>query len=108
MYNPDTDLVFPPRAIPALCAERGDVWRDLVTAVENSGQNSMDQTAFILMMARMSTCGTCNSDSYRAMNGCITCARQSLKRFHGSDDELVGMFQTAKAEVEQHIQKKGW
>jgi hypothetical protein len=108
MYNPDTDLLFPPRAIPALCDERGAVWRNLVSAVEKSGQDSLDQTAFILMMARMNTCGTCNADSYRAMNGCTTCARQSLKRFHGPDDELVKMFQTAKAEVERYIQKESW
>jgi hypothetical protein len=108
MYNPDTDLLFPPRAIPTLCDERGAVWRDLVTAVEKSGPDSLDQTAFILMMARMSACGTCNADSYRAMNGCSTCAKQSLKRFHGSDDELVEIFQTAKVEVERYKQKNGW
>ena len=108
MYNPDTDLLFPPRAIPPLCDERGAVWRNLVTAVEKSGRDSPDETAFILMMARMNVCDTCNADSYRAMNGCIPCARQSLKRFHGSDDELVEIFQTAKAEIERYMQKKGW
>ena len=108
MYNPDTDLLFPPRAIPALSEERNAAWRELVLAVEKSGQDSPDQTAFILMMARMNTCATCNADSYRAMNGCATCARQSLRRFHGSDEELVEMFQTAKGEVERYIQKKGW
>ena len=59
------------------------------------------------MMARMSTCATCNADSYRAMNGCSTCARQALKRFRGSDEELVEMFQAAKNEVDRYIQKKG-
>jgi len=107
MYNPDTDLLFPPRAIPALSEERNAAWRDLVSAVEKSGQDGPDQTAFILMMARMNACATCNADSFRAMNGCITCARQSLKRFRGSDDELVEMFLAAKSEVERYIQKKG-
>jgi len=108
MYNPDTDLLFPPHAILHLSGERGAVWRDLVTAVGESGQDSLDQTAFILMMARMNVCGTCNSDSYRAMNGCILCTRQSLKRFHGSDADLVEMLQSAKTEVERYRQIKGW
>jgi hypothetical protein len=107
MYNPDTDLLFPARAILPLSDERGEAWRDLVTAVERSGQDSLDQTAFILMMARMNVCSTCNSDSYRAMNGCILCAKQTLKRFHGSDADLMELLQTAKNEVEQYQQING-
>ena len=107
MFNPETDLLFPPRAIPALSEERNSAWRELVSAVEKSGQDSPDQIAFILMMARMSICATCNADSYRAMNGCATCAKQALKRFHGSDEELVEMFQASKCEVDRYIQKKG-
>jgi len=41
------------------------------------------------------------------MNGCTTCARQSLKRFRAGDEELLRLFQAAKGEVEQYIQKKG-
>jgi hypothetical protein len=107
VYNADTDLLFPPRAIPALREERGAAWQDLVTGVIEAGPDSPEQIAFILMMARMSNCATCNSDSYRAMNGCTVCAQQSLKRFHGADEELSGLFQAAKAEVEQYLYKKG-
>ena len=107
MYNPETDLIFPPRAIHALSTERGATWQDLVGGVEKSGRNSLDETAFVLIMARLNACGTCNADSFRAMNGCTTCARQSLKRFRGGDEELVRLFQAAKGEVEQTIQKKG-
>jgi len=106
MYNPDTDLIFPPRAIHALAAERTAVWRSLVESVEKAGQGSLDQTAFILIMARMSACATCNSDSFRALNGCVVCARQSIKRFKGSDQDLVELFQTAKDEVERYMEKK--
>ncbi len=37
MYNPDTDLIFPPRAIHALTTERTEVWQELVLAVEKPG-----------------------------------------------------------------------
>jgi predicted peroxiredoxin len=107
VYNPETDLLFPPRVISALSAERGDDWKNLVAMVEKSGRNSLDETAFVLIMARMNACSTCNADSFRAMNGCTTCARQSLKRFRGSDAELIRSFQAAKIEVELYIQKKG-
>ncbi len=107
MYNPDTDLLFPPRAIHALSEERGPAWQSLVQTVERASIDSLDQTAFILVMARMSACATCNSDSFRAINGCLICARQSLKRFHGTDQELVELFQAAKDEVERYMQKKG-
>ncbi len=106
MYNPDTDLLFPPRVIPSLSGERGAAWRDLVAAVEKSGPDSLEQMAFILMMARLNSCTTCNADSYRAIHGCTTCAKQALKRFRGPDEELTGLFETARAEVVVFLQKK--
>jgi hypothetical protein len=107
MYNPNTDLIFPPRAIHSLAEERTPVWQDLVQMVETAEQNSLEQTAFILVMARMSSCATCNSDSFRALNGCSVCARQSIKRYRGSDEDLVELFDTAKDEVERYMEKKG-
>jgi hypothetical protein len=106
MNNPDTDLIFPPRCIAPLSNERGTQWRNLVTAVEKTGPDCPEQLAFILMMARINSCATCNADSYRAMHGCTVCARHSLKRFHGSDEELTRLFETAKAEVMVFLQKK--
>jgi alkylhydroperoxidase family enzyme len=106
LYNADTDLLFPPRAIPALREVRGAAWRDLVTGVIEAGPDSPEQTAFVLMMARMNNCITCNSDAYRAMNGCTTCAKQSLKRFRGTHEELSGLFLAAKAEVEQYLSNR--
>jgi hypothetical protein len=99
MYNPDTDLIFPPRGISSLCNERGTTWRNLVTAVEKAGPDSPEQMAFILTMARLNSCATCNADSYRAIHGCLACAKQSLKHFRGMDEELAGLYETAKAEV---------
>jgi hypothetical protein len=99
MFNSETDLLFPPRIISALSSERGRVWQDLVASIEKADPQGLEQTAFILMMARMDSCCTCNSDSFRAMNGCTICARQALKRFRGSDEELVRAFENAMGEV---------
>lgn len=106
MYNPDTDLIFPPRGISPLCKERGTTWQELVAAVEKTGPDSPEQMAFILMMARLNNCATCNADSYRAIHGCTVCAKQSLKRFHDPDEELTRLFETARTEVVMYLQKK--
>jgi len=105
MHNPDTDLIFPPRFISSLAHEREAVWRDLVAVVEKAGRDSPEQMAFILMMARLNSCTTCNADSFRAIHGCQFCARQSLKRFHGSDEELTRLFKSARTELGLFLQK---
>jgi predicted peroxiredoxin len=102
----DTILIFPPGNISSLAGERGSPWQDLVAAVENSGNESPEQLAFLLMMARLNSCANCNADSYRAIHGCTVCGKQSLKRFHGSDQDLTGLYQAAKTEVILYLQKK--
>jgi hypothetical protein len=57
-------------------------------------------------MARLCICSTCSADSYRAIHGCVTCATQSLKRFHGSDQELLVLFNKARAEVSAFLEKE--
>ena len=106
MYNPDTDLIFPPRVIPALSNERSSAWKDLVAHAQKSGSDSPEKVAFILMMARLNNCATCNADSYRAIQGCSTCSRQALKRFHGTDEELVRLFDAARCEIIQYVENK--
>ncbi len=106
MNNSDTGLIFPPGNISSLAGERGPSWQNLVAAVEESGPDSHEQMAFLLMMARLSSCASCNADSYRAIHGCTVCGRQSLKRFHGSDQDLTGLYQSAWTEVKLYLQKK--
>jgi hypothetical protein len=100
MHISDTNIVFPLQAISSLCSERGPVWQQLVSTVESSISAGLEQTGFILLMARLNGCGTCNADSYRAMLGCTTCSRQSLKRFHGTDEELASLYFQAKQELD--------
>jgi predicted peroxiredoxin len=106
MYNPDTELLFPPRVLPALRDSRGIPWQELVATVIAAGPDSPEQIAIVLLMARLTSCATCNSDSYRAMKGCTVCAKQSLKRFRESDQILIEVFRSTREEVKVYMQKK--
>jgi hypothetical protein len=106
MYNPDTDLLFPPRVIPLLVNDRGPLWQELVGTVGEAGPYGTRQIAFILMMARLNGCLTCNADSFRAIHGCTACARQAIKRFHGPDNELNRLFEATETEVSLFLLKK--
>lgn len=105
MYNSDTELLFPLRVIPELRSLRGEIWAQLVDKVSASDADLLDQLAFVLVMVRLGGCIPCNADSFRAMRGCTQCARQTVRRFKGSDQELVSQFQAARREVANHMQK---
>jgi hypothetical protein len=105
MYNSDTELLFPLRVIPELRELRGPVWRDLVDQVSAPNADPSDQQAFVLIMVRMGGCVPCNADSFRAMRGCTQCARQTIRRYKGTDQDLVNQFLAARKEVHNHQQK---
>jgi hypothetical protein len=100
MYNTDTELLFPSRIIEELRDYRGKLWQDLVDNVKTQEETSLDRLAFVLMMARLDGCTTCNADSFRAMRGCTQCAMQNIRRFRGSDKELITMFKQARKDLE--------
>ena len=99
MLNMNAELVFPPNIIRDLRDLRGPAWRDLVTATVKKADSSIEQTAFALLMAKLNNCVGCNSDSYRSIQGCSACSQQTLKRFRGSDEELLKLFGSAQIEV---------
>lgn len=101
MYNSDTELLFPIRVINNLESLRGAQWQQMVNAVKEPEE----QIAFVLMMVRMSGCMACNADSFRAMRGCTACARQNIKRFKGSDQDLTELFQQSLRETQVYLQK---
>lgn len=105
MYNTDTELLFPSRIIKELRDHRGKVWQDLVDVVGEQEETTLDQLAFVLMMARLDGCTTCNADSFRAMRGCTQCALQNIRRFRGSDKDLVKMFKQARKDLETIYKK---
>ncbi|MCC6148416.1 MAG: hypothetical protein IT308_12735 [Anaerolineaceae bacterium] len=106
MYNSDTELLFPLRVIPSLAGLRGNQWNDLVKRLESTHAVEIEQYAFVLMMTRLGGCSTCNADSFRAMRGCTVCAHQTIRRFRGSDKDLLEQFAQCKKEVENFIKKK--
>ena len=99
MYNEDTELIFPNRVISGLGELRGPTWKKLVDDVASKELNSDDQLAFVLMMAKIDGCMTCNADSFRAMKGCTLCAHDAIRRFRGDDKELINLFSDAQRDV---------
>lgn len=99
MYNSETEVIFPIHAIDNLKGLRGDVWDQLIERVLSTEVDSVEQLAFVLMVVKIVGCAGCNADSFRAMRGCVKCAQQSIRRFRGSDEDLVKQFQKAKQEI---------
>ncbi len=100
MYNDDTEILFPSRIIPSLKGLHGKAWDDLVDTVCLNGQDSKEHIAFVLMMVKLGGCASCNADSFRAMKGCTQCARQTIRRFRGEENELHQSYQEALSETE--------
>jgi hypothetical protein len=55
------------------------------------------------MMINLSSCLTCDLDSYRASLGCCTCARRSISAFKGSDEDLIRLFEEAREEIREYL-----
>lgn len=106
MYNPETEVLFPGKAIGSLSGLRGDVWQSLVTEVINKPVEAPEQTAFLLMMIKIGGCITCNVDSFRAMRGCPACAQLNIKRFKGSDDDLIKLYQQFLQDAKSYLARK--
>lgn len=94
------ELMFPPRVIPSLRDIRGPEWQRLVDRVTALPEEHPESLAFSLMMIRLDGCLECETDSYRAMRGCAMCAVQTLRRFKGSDRDLVSRYSDALMDIE--------
>ncbi len=98
-----TDLLFPPRIIPDLLDARGKPWKKLISRIIKVDPGSREELAFITMMVRLNGCTSCSSDSYRAMQGCCACTKQSLKRYRGSDDDLTKLYESVALEIDKYL-----
>jgi hypothetical protein len=92
-------LLFPREAIRTLRHVRGARFAQLVDHVSQLPECHEETLAFMLMMIQLNGCVSCATDSYRAMNGCALCAYRVLKRFKGSDDDLLDRYADALREV---------
>lgn len=102
MFNPDTDFLFPSRVIPELSGLRGPEWDALIIRAGKADQTAQDHLAFVLMMVKLNGCQSCNADSFKAMRGCTACSIQSIERFSGKDEALVGRYEKAAARVQDY------
>lgn len=106
IYSEGANLLFPPAAIPSIGEARGTLWQALVDSVLKTPPDSLEQIALLLLLARLNGCTTCNVDSYRALQGCSACARQALRRFRGSDEDLQKLYRSALQEVKDFLKQK--
>ena len=105
MYNNDTELIFPSRVMEALEDLRGEEWESLVVRVRSLPEDDPEHLAFVLMMARLNGCLSCNSDSFRAMRGCTQCSVLNIRRFKSSDRELIKKFEKAEKDIGKALAK---
>ena len=105
MYT-SSELLFPPYAIPNLKDLRGPEWQKLVERVMKLPESHPHSLAFSLMMMRLDGCLTCETDNYKAMRGCILCAMQTVRRYKGSDRELLNLYENARKEVEAYLNER--
>jgi hypothetical protein len=94
-----SELLFPPYAIAPLGDLRGPEWRALVKRVTALPETHPDSLAFSMMMMRLDGCLTCETDSYKAMRGCVQCALQTIRRFKDGDTDLSRLYGQAQDDV---------
>lgn len=96
-------LYFPHTLIPRLRNLRGPKWQSLVRHVMSLPECHEETIAFMLMMTEVNGCVPCETDSYRAMKGCDTCTFQMLRRFKGTDDDLLAIYEDALEQVRAFV-----
>jgi hypothetical protein len=106
MY-PDSEILFPSRCIPQLRDLRTQKWAILVDHLLEIPDQHEDVLGFSLMIIRLSSCLTCDLDSYRASLGCCTCACRTVSGFKGSDEELIQLFEDTREEVRDYLGQDG-
>jgi hypothetical protein len=102
MY-PDSEILFASHCIPELRNLRGPKWAQLVDRVADLPEGHLDILGFSLTIVELSSCLTCDLDSYRATLGCCTCAQRSVSGFKGSDGELIALFEEKRREVQEYV-----
>ena len=101
------EIMFPAYVIPELQNSRGPKWQALIERLMSLPETHEEVLAFMLLMIRMNGCMECETDSYRAMRGCNLCALQTLRRFKGSDDQLLSTYHDALRDVQDYMARTG-
>lgn len=107
MQNSGINLLFPSRAIEPLRKLRGERWDGLISSLIDLEPMSPERIAFVLFMVRIGGCTTCQSDSFRAMRGCVLCSSTTIKRYKGNDKNLIDLYNEAKKDVTKYMKEIG-
>ncbi len=102
-----TEILFPPDLIPELRAAGGKDWQQLIDKVAKLDDTHPERLALALLMIRLCGCLECETDSFRAMRGCATCALQAVRRYRRQERELIKQYKAALKEVQEHLKKTG-
>lgn len=97
------ELLFPAEAIPTLRGLQGERWRDLIDRLSQLPESHPEVLGFSLMMIKMNACLRCETDCYRAMRGCAECSQLTLRRFRGSEADLLERHQKAVADINAYL-----
>jgi hypothetical protein len=106
MFNSDTELFFPNRVIPFLGDVRGPEWEKLIKHLTSEEVEDIEQIAFTGLLVKLAGCNVCDADSFRSMRGCTQCARLVVKRYKGSDADLIAQYEQSKSEVTEFLNKR--
>lgn len=88
-------ILFPNDAIPLLRDLRGPIWQQLIDRITPLADDHPEKLALVLMTIRLNNCLDCETDSFRALKGCDYCAITRLRRFKGTDEDLLNQYQKA-------------
>ncbi len=106
MFNTDTEMLFPMRVIPSLGDMRGQEWQALIEKLSDEQTEDSEKIALSALIVKLAGCAACNTDSFRAMKGCTQCARLIIKRFKGTDGDLIRSYRECQKEVTNYLSKR--
>ncbi len=102
MY-PDSEILFPYRAVKGLERLRGPLWQNLVNRVLQLPEAHPDAIAFSFLIMRLADCLHCDQGSYKAYLGCQTCSQRIITGFKGTDEDLLFLYEQAKEDVKRYL-----
>ncbi|OGO12005.1 MAG: hypothetical protein A2Y53_02795 [Chloroflexi bacterium RBG_16_47_49] len=105
MQGNSIDILFPSRVIESLRNLRGERWENLISSLIDLEPMSPDRIALVLMMVKIGGCTSCQSDSFRSMRGCMLCSNTTIKRYKGSDQTLLDLYNDAKKDVNKYMKE---
>jgi hypothetical protein len=100
-----TEILFPPDLIPQLHDAGGKDWQQLIDRIAKLDETDPERLALGLLMVRLCGCLECETDSFRAMRGCLACALQTVRRYRRQERELIKQYKATLKEVQEHLQE---